>query len=793
MAVQDRLQWRQVDAPDFTAAARLRAGAGAALDNALSTAAGVLGSIEKMGQDRNDAAALAASMRFQDPTQRAAAYADGSIYGGVDPTKVSAETLGKIFDANDTVQRVATNQYKQDRLASGNAQLDANAPVLNRALAEAARSGGNGGLNTLTAGVQEGLRGDVFQSMLDSVQSTQATGLANRGKNQANIEAEADFNAQENASNLMSRLGDSIFDAASGRAAIGLGRRIAEEQGWSQRSVDEFEKGVNARLGGALFGTGGNTNNGSFGGGNRMGRGDAPAGGGAPNDFVTQARQTGRWGDSAGNIPIAETSDYVRKITNNVGAIPPGMTNRQTAEYIQQAVIQQESSGNPNAVSRKGARGLMQLMPATARDPGYGVRPLQNNSPEENVRLGTDYLTAMLDKYGGNVDAALAAYNAGPARADSWYGADGSGGSVSQGPRAQAGAQRAMAALGTAAANAQVGSLAQAGVADGWQEALADGSSANAVAARMVAEGGPFAGQNQAAVAERINEIMAMAPAEGRQGNRTMNPAAAARILEAVGQAPRGDQAGIFGRIGNWITGSNSDIGLDGPALQKQVDNFYGMNTDRTAMARQEAQQIAAGLPALQEAVTAAEANLRDVMAQARGRPQGAQEAMIRPAQAAAERARQSLAMGNAAAQQAAQTAALGSRPEADQNVDPDEARFSGTTPESLRQNATFLQGQAEDLRKVDAALARFDTRYNSTPTVNANMAGTPGRPGSPSAGARQNLTREQQQDRAQLVAERDRLQKAVRLNTVRMRQQTSRVNPPKARTIDDIIAERLR
>lgn len=82
------------------------------------------------------------------------------------------------------------------------------------------------------------------------------------------------------------------------------------------------------------------------------------------------------------------------------------------------AVIQQESGGNPNAVSPAGARGLMQVMPGTARDPGFGVQPMQNDSPQENVRVGTDYLNAMLERYGGNQALALAAYNAGPGRVD---------------------------------------------------------------------------------------------------------------------------------------------------------------------------------------------------------------------------------------------------------------------------------------------------------------------------------------------------------------------------------------
>jgi hypothetical protein len=87
-----------------------------------------------------------------------------------------------------------------------------------------------------------------------------------------------------------------------------------------------------------------------------------------------------------------------------------------------EALIQQESGGNPNALNRRtGAMGLMQVMPATAANPGFGIRPLTNPwDASENRRFGTDYLTAMLKRYGGDRDAALAAYNWGPGNADKW-------------------------------------------------------------------------------------------------------------------------------------------------------------------------------------------------------------------------------------------------------------------------------------------------------------------------------------------------------------------------------------
>jgi hypothetical protein len=114
----------------------------------------------------------------------------------------------------------------------------------------------------------------------------------------------------------------------------------------------------------------------------------------------------------------AETDNYVRKIMGNVGALDPNMPPEQMAQAILPHLIQQESAGNPNAVSPKGARGLTQVMPATGLDPGFGVAPLRDNSPQENVRFGRDYLTAMLKRYPGRPDLALAAYNAGPGVAD---------------------------------------------------------------------------------------------------------------------------------------------------------------------------------------------------------------------------------------------------------------------------------------------------------------------------------------------------------------------------------------
>lgn len=99
-------------------------------------------------------------------------------------------------------------------------------------------------------------------------------------------------------------------------------------------------------------------------------------------------------------------------------ALPPKVTP--ASQDLINAVIRIESGGDPNAVSPKGARGLMQLMPETAKNPGFGITPARDDSPAENLRVGTEYLNAMLQKYNGNLDYALAAYNWGPGNTDRW-------------------------------------------------------------------------------------------------------------------------------------------------------------------------------------------------------------------------------------------------------------------------------------------------------------------------------------------------------------------------------------
>lgn len=84
------------------------------------------------------------------------------------------------------------------------------------------------------------------------------------------------------------------------------------------------------------------------------------------------------------------------------------------------AVVRAESAFDPRAVSRKGARGLMQLMPATARR--FGVGPEDIFDPARNLDAGVRYLRWLLDRFDGALHLALAAYNAGEGTVDRYGG-----------------------------------------------------------------------------------------------------------------------------------------------------------------------------------------------------------------------------------------------------------------------------------------------------------------------------------------------------------------------------------
>ena len=138
---------------------------------------------------------------------------------------------------------------------------------------------------------------------------------------------------------------------------------------------------------------------------------------------------TGSGNDEYVDIPTAEIDHFeadstqtekpaVATISNIDSAVSHASDQTQLDPDLIASVIHAESGFNPNAVSRKGAQGLMQLMPKTASNLGV-ANPFD---PVANVEGGSRYLRELLDRYDSNLVKALAAYNAGPQRVEEYNG-----------------------------------------------------------------------------------------------------------------------------------------------------------------------------------------------------------------------------------------------------------------------------------------------------------------------------------------------------------------------------------
>lgn len=139
--------------------------------------------------------------------------------------------------------------------------------------------------------------------------------------------------------------------------------------------------------------------------------------------------------DLATKMNMRHTAIYIANKAERDGVSLPDYSFPTILQYIDKnvtldkslvhAIIRQESRFKQDAVSHAGARGLMQLMPATAKETAGKLGVAHNTSwlisrPNYNILLGSTYLQRMLDRYDGSLPMAIAAYNGGPGRVDRW-------------------------------------------------------------------------------------------------------------------------------------------------------------------------------------------------------------------------------------------------------------------------------------------------------------------------------------------------------------------------------------
>ncbi|HEX5719915.1 MAG TPA: lytic transglycosylase domain-containing protein [Thermoanaerobaculia bacterium] len=126
-----------------------------------------------------------------------------------------------------------------------------------------------------------------------------------------------------------------------------------------------------------------------------------------PPPTVTAKRRT---------LPVRTTPRLHRSAEAYAAMIREAAERHSVSPALVEAVARVESGFNPRALSHKGARGLMQVIPATGRR--FGVRSDKLFDPEHNLAAGTAYLAWLSKRYRGNLDFVLAAYNAGEGAVD---------------------------------------------------------------------------------------------------------------------------------------------------------------------------------------------------------------------------------------------------------------------------------------------------------------------------------------------------------------------------------------
>lgn len=562
------LTWRDVQAPDFRGSLLGLNQAGNQLNTALSTASQTLGNWDKSQNEGTNQQVLLNALQYTDPEAFKAALQSGSITAGADPKRLSTQTLqtlgsraGDLLDQSIKGQDLTSKTYNQDRRVQGDAAMD-NAKEGLAALSSAYRLGDQAGIQGAMEkyGPQlSQIQPDKLQAFLQGGQTIESGSIRNNSAAFDNNRVQREDAETRAAQNEFTNIRRGSLNAQDALALV--------EQG-------NYSPGVRNKLNSML----------AAGGLDPYGAGSAGAGG---------SGATGSAAGFVGSIPYPETKDYVTKITGAAG--PVTGTNSEKADKLLPYLINQESGGNASAVSSKGARGLTQVMPATGVDPGYGVAPMKDQSQAEQKRFGKDYLTAMLNKYDGNVEQALAAYNAGPGAVDGW---------VSKG-------ENRAAQLDVGERGMQ--NTAQGGAAADLLKNVNSTAKPYEVVNKLTAEDGPYAKGDKGKLTDAINRIM-------REAN--VNAAQAGDILA---RSPEGSTVwrNLIGAIsGNENTGGLlADTRINDNAVKAEIQQARSGETGIGALAQQSLAETGQGLQAAQTAADTALAAYNTILQRAQIQP----------------------------------------------------------------------------------------------------------------------------------------------------------------------------
>jgi soluble lytic murein transglycosylase-like protein len=578
------LTWRDTAAPDFSTTLGALRQSGDSLHQAFGGLGDALGRFNDYSQGRNASALMANAVKYNNPADLQAAFANGSIMDGVNPGYLTADALQRTQGQVGTLLSNATNAQNLDynkqadplRINALQDQQTVNAGTQAARIATPDLLNKGTAANTSFTNANTGLVGD--QAARERQVTEQGATLFGRGT--------ADYQAGLDALPLIRQLQTGTMTPDSIRALPAS----PEYQGLSEMAKARVDAALAPYLNGSAGASGMIAGAAGQPGAVRQAAGATAAP--PPTDpfgLIPSANGSGKSGPShfMSNVPFDETRNYVPKILSAAG--PLTGSNEDKVNQLLPHLIQQESSGNPNAVSSKGAAGLTGIMPKTGIDPGNKVTPLPANAtPAQQKTFGHDYLLAMMNKYKGDPEKALAAYNAGPTAVDGW---------IANGPRSiDADNQKLndlrsdLVGRGIDAGKATRGiqqALAQRG-ATSTQQTLEttqqDQSDSGAVAARMLAKdkdgnstsGSAYSSATQKILVDELEYIKKYSPG--------MTSTTAAAIMEK-----HPESVDFLTHPALWLKGLQNTINASGVKGESDAFNnnslYVGAEADNSASA----------------------------------------------------------------------------------------------------------------------------------------------------------------------------------------------------------------
>lgn len=577
------LTWRDVAAPDFSGSLSAYRIAGDAINGATRSAMDGLDKFDTARKADVANAIFQASMKYQDPAALKAALADGSLVAGagVNPGLITVDANKALDNRATSLLSQATTQTALDQSKLMNPLLLKNQELVNTGQ----------GLNNTGRGIQ-----NDFERANTPIR-LEAGRLANANTSQNTSQSKIKF--EDDQSDRQQNIDATKAAELAARGATTYQDAIANLAANKDPALDENTRAAALKLLPQLVK--------SYNPDPAVAPTTSNAGGGAAPALPGQAGTASATSAIAGAVapsgsfvsalPAAETRNYVASITSKAGDLS-GLSNEEKVDRLMPHLVQQESGGDPTAVSPKGARGLTQVMPNTGKDPGFGIKPMQNNSVAEQMRFGRDYLGTMLKRYNGNVEAALAAYNAGPGTVDKL---------IAYHPdvmKAQGSQLSGQASMAIANATGAYGQGNASGVQAQFAELQTDKTPRNQIIAGMRNEkGGMFSDIDPDLISGKLDEIIQ----RGQKMGVTLNPAQAGALLNRYGSSEHRFWTRPLFRNGVTTEDNGLNQELKSLATNTRFEGNLANTTTATLAqsvqsAQQEYQQASAALQTAQQA-----------------------------------------------------------------------------------------------------------------------------------------------------------------------------------------------